>query len=394
MSGIRGSQRLENYASKLIKSLRDHTAEIFPPDAQKTLRSYSMKEVGDFIGINPNTFRHYIKTYQGRMPTGQLVNGNRRYFTAGEMQEIREFLWKEERISINEYRRRQPGEEMKAITVFNLKGGVSKTSSCVHLAEVLALRGYRVLAVDLDAQASMTNLFGLSPEAMPDMPSSYNVISYKNSMPIRDVIRKTYFPGIDILPASMDIIEFEYETALSFRGDAPKASPFHSRMAEALDQVRDEYDIVLFDTPPQLSFAVIAALFASNGMLIPLTASMLDVMSLATFMEMASELMKVVEEQDQDKTYDFIKFLITRYETGDNPQLQVASFMRTVLGDAVMSNEFLKSTAIGDAANTKQPLFEVEPRDITKSTYDRVMSSISGMADEIEDELRKAWGRP
>lgn len=392
MSGIRGSQRLESYASKLIKSLQDHTAEIFPPDAQKTLRSYSMKEVGDLIGVNPNTFRHYIKTYADQMPTGKLVNGNRRYFTAEEMQEIREFLWKEGRIGIKEYRRRQPGEEMKAITVFNLKGGVSKTSSTVHLAEILALRGYRVLAVDLDAQASLTNLFGLTPEAMPDMPSSYNVISYKNPLPVRDVIRKTYFPGIDIIPASMDIIEFEYETALSFR-DGGTSSPFHSRMAEGLSQVRDDYDIVLFDTPPQLSFAVISALFASSGMIIPLTASMLDVMSLSTFMTMAAELMAVVEEQDQDKTYDFIRFMITRYETGDQPQLQVASFMRTVLGDAVMNNEFLKSTAIGDAANTKQPLFEVEPRDITKSTYDRVMASISGMADEVEADLRKAWGR-
>lgn len=354
---------------------------------------YSMKEVGDFIGLNPNTFRHYVKTYGGRMPTGELVNGNRRYFTAEEMQEIREFLWAEGRIGINEYRRRQPGEEMKAITIFNLKGGVSKTSTCVHLAELLALRGYRLLVVDIDAQASLTNLFGLSPEAMPDMPSSYNVISYKQPMPVHEVIRKTYFPGIDIIPASMDIIEFEYETALSFR-EGQTSSPFHSRMAEALHQVRDDYDIVLFDTPPQLSFAVISALFASSGMLIPLTASMLDVMSLATFMEMASELMKVVEEQEQNKTYDFIKFLITRYESGDNPQLQVASFMRTVLGDAVMSHAFLKSTAIGDAANTKQPLFEVEPRDITKSTYDRVMASISGMADEVEAELRKAWGRP
>ncbi|WP_291735285.1 AAA family ATPase, partial [Leisingera sp. F5] len=159
------------------------------------------------------------------------------------------------------------------------------------------------------------------------------------------------------------------------------------------DQVRNDYDIVMFDTPPQLSFAVISALFASTGMLIPLTASMLDVMSLATFMDMASELMQVVEEQDRDKTYDFIRFLITRYETGDQPQLQVASYLRTVLGDSVMSNEFVKSTAIGDAANTKQPVLEVEPRDMTRSTYDRIVTSISGIADEVEADLRKAWGR-
>ncbi len=392
MSGIRGSERLQSYSAKLSRSLQEHSEKIFPPDAQKTLRPFSMREAADFLGVNQNTFRHYVKSMAGRMPTGTMVNGNRRYFTAEEMNEIREVLWADGKIDLTEYRRRQPGEPLKAITVVNLKGGVSKTSTTTHLGQLLSLRGYRVLMVDLDAQASMTNLFGLTPEADPDMETVYDVIRYREPVPISRAIRKTYFPNIDILPVSMDIIEFEYETALSFR-DPDTLVPFHGRIAQALADVEDDYDLVLFDTPPQMSFAVIAALFASDGMVIPLTASMLDVMSLASFLNMAGDLMEIVENQAADKTFDFVRFLITRFESTDQPQIQVASYLRTVLGESVLGAEFVKSTAIGDAANTKQPVFEVEPREMNKRTYDRVTESIGRIADEVERDLFRAWGR-
>ena len=71
----------------------------------------------------------------------------------------------------------------------------------------------------------------------------------------------------------------------------------------------------------------------------------------------------------------------------------MAGFLRTVLGTAVMSTEFVKSTAIGDAANTKQPVFEIEPRDVNKKTYDRVIEAIGRIADELESEFMKSWGR-
>lgn len=392
MSGIHGSARLRTMADKIGRALQAHSMEVFPPDAQKELRTFSAREAGEFLDINANTFRHYLKTYADKMPTGTLVNGNRRYFTAEEIQAIRDFLYENGRIGPREYRRRQPGEDVKVFTIFNLKGGVSKTTSTVSIAQMLALRGYRILCVDLDAQASMTNLFGLSPELDPNMPTAYDIISYDDPKPIRQVIRPTYFAGIDIIPASMDIIEFEYETASSF-SEGRTAAPFHSRMSAALSQVEDEYDLVIIDTPPQLSFAVISALFASTGMVIPLSASMLDVMSLATFMTMASDLMAVVERQNQEKTFDFIRLLVTKYEASDQPQLQMASFLRTVLGDDVLPAEFVKSTAIGDALNTKQPVLEVGPRDMNKATYDRVIKSISDICNAIEEDLGQAWGR-
>lgn len=392
MTQIKGTSLLQEYADRITRNLESHSAQTFPPDAQKTLRSFSMKEVAQFLGVNQNTFRHYVTSMGDRMPVGTLVNGNRRYFTATEIQLIREALYREGKIGKKEWRRRTEDEELQVMTVVNLKGGVSKTSSALLVAQAMNLRGYRVLCIDLDAQASLTNMFGITPEVDPNMPTVYDVIRADHPLPITDVIRKTYFPDLDLLPVSSDIVEFEYETALSFR-ERSSGNHFYTRIIEALGVVESDYDLVIFDTPPQLSFAVISALFASTGLIIPLTASMLDVMSLSTFLSMTAELMSAVESEAGSKDYDFIRFLITRYESTDQPQVQVASFLRTILGESVFATEFVKSTAVGDAANTKQPVFEIDPREMNRDTWNRIMESINLICNAIEDDLTKAWGR-
>ncbi len=389
---IKGSKRFTSLSTRLTSKIQEHSEESFPPDARKTLRKFAMREAADFLRINQNTFRHYVSTMSDKLPTGDLDKSNRRYFTLEEIHQIQEILFREGKIDRTAYPRRLKDERCQVLTCFNLKGGSGKTTTTLTLGMALAARGYRVLMIDLDAQASMTNMFGVTPELDPDMPTAYEMIRYADPLPAREVIRKTYFPGIDLIPSSMNIMEFEFETALSFRN--PSATGvFHTRIATALEAVQQDYDVIIFDTPPQLSFAVIAALFASNGVLIPLNASMLDVMSLASFLRMAGELMTVVETYAPDHGFDFVKILITRYEGTDLPQVQMASFLRTVLGPTVMPVEFLKSTAIGDAANTKQTVFEVEPRGTNRKTYDRVIESISRICDEIEREMHKSWGR-
>ena len=389
---IKGSKRFTSLSSRLTSKIQEHSEESFPPDAQKTLRKFAMREAADFLRINQNTFRHYVSTMSDKLPTGELDKSNRRYFTLEEIHQIQEILFREGKIEAKDFPRRKETEGCQVITCFNLKGGSGKTSTVANLSHLMGGRGYRTLLIDLDAQSSLTNLFGITPELDPGLPTAYDLIRHKDQVPAREVIRRTYFPGIDLIPGSMNIMEFEFETALSFR--SPNTSGvFHTRIATALEAVQRDYDVILFDTPPQLSFAVIAALFASNGVLIPLNASMLDVMSLASFLRMAGELMTVVETYAPDHGFDFVKILITRYEATDQPQVQMASFLRTVLGASVMPVEFVKSTAIGDAANTKQTVFEVEPRDINRKTYDRVIESISRICDEIELEMHRSWGR-
>ncbi|MCP4738171.1 MAG: AAA family ATPase, partial [Bosea sp.] len=127
--------------------------ESFPPDAQKTLRRFSLAEAADFVGVSQS----YIKKLhlQGKGSEPFVTPTGRRYYTAEQMNELRDLL--------DRSPRRRPGEKLQVVSVVNFKGGSGKTTTAVHLSEYLALRGFRVLAVDLDAQASLAALFGMQP---------------------------------------------------------------------------------------------------------------------------------------------------------------------------------------------------------------------------------------
>ena len=86
MSGIRASQRFDVMSKRLGSRLREHAQETFPPDAQKGLRRFTMREAADLLRINQNTFRHHVSNLEG-FPEGILEGGNRRSFSAEEMVE-------------------------------------------------------------------------------------------------------------------------------------------------------------------------------------------------------------------------------------------------------------------------------------------------------------------
>lgn len=395
---ILASEQLMTFSSIIDNALSQQRELLYAPDQRKSdkpHRSFSVREVSHALKVKYNSLRQYLNTIEG-MPTGTLESGNRKYFTAEEINTIQAILYREGKIGDERYPRRLSGDAQARLVVYNLKGGVSKTSLSVNIAQFLAMRGYRILAVDLDPQASFSDMFDIQAD-LDGQPSIYDVLRYADPttgagpISITEAIQATYVPNIDIVPGSMSMTEFEYETSASFRHDGD-GTPFHRRIADALDQVDDYYDLVIFDTPPHMSFAVIAAVFAATGMLIPLSAGMLDVVSLAKFLELAASTMQVVE-QHQDKRYDFIRFVLTRYAASDPAQLQLSSFLRTHLGGAMLKHDFVSSTAIADAGNTMNPLLELDPGSFNRKTYDRIFDSLSGIADEVDAEIMRAWNR-
>ncbi|WP_161631069.1 AAA family ATPase [Leisingera caerulea] len=343
--------------------------------------------------MNYNTLRHHLKTIEG-LPEGIMEPGNRRTFSLDEIHEIQARLYEAGKITPEMFPGKLEGEHTSKLLIYNLKGGVSKTSTAANLSQFLAVRGFKVLVVDLDPQASCSDLFDIQAD-LDGLPSIYDVLRYEEEgdgelrVPITDAIQATYFPNIDIIPGSIALTEFEYETASA----AAQGVPFYSRISEALSLVEDAYDVVIFDTPPHMSFCVIAALYASNSMLIPLSAGMLDVVSLVKFLDLASSTLRSIEEVDPNKRFDFIRILLTRYSPSDPAQLGLASFLRNTLGTSMLNMDFLASTAIADAGNTMNPLLEVDPSSFTRKTYDRILESLHGIAMEIEEEVMISRGR-
>ncbi len=157
--------------------------------------------------------------------------------------------------------------------------------------------------------------------------------------------------------------------------------------------MEDKYDLVIIDCPPQVGFTIMSSFLASTGLLITVVPSMLDVASMAQFLEMAGETVHTLEESTGPTDWKFLKFLIARYEPTDVPQAQMAGFLRSTLLDQVLTTPMLRSTAISDAGMTQQTIYELDPNQVVRKTLDRILESVNGMADEFEKIIQHAWGR-
>ena len=389
-----GAQDLRRDGDALDKALEEHKMSFLSPRKRKTergLRSFSLREAAGFMKMNYNSLRNYLKKLEGA-PQGEMLTGNRRIFTLEEIHVIQEKLFEAGKIPLSNYPRRLPGEPMSLISIANLKGGVSKTTTAASIAARLAASGMRCLVIDVDGQSSISDLFDVKPD-VDGVPSVYDVIKYDSPVPITKAIQPTYFPNIDILAGSLSMSEFEFETSATYMDGRHKDMPWHTRFKTALRLVEDRYDVVLFDTPPHLSFSVLAALHASNGLIIPLSSSMLDAVSLMKFINLAADALEIIEGRNQGHGFSFIRYLITRHSPQDGPQLQLASFLRTHLGERMMKTALLHSTAMLDVTNTMDLMIEVPPGDFNRKTYERIMESLDGIADEVEADIMRFWGR-
>jgi chromosome partitioning protein len=377
-------------AARLSEALNNHMRNSFQPDSRKALRKFHPAEVSELTGISMSNLR--TRHQEGDFPDVETDSRGRRLYTAEEIDQIRRVMAKTGRNGEAYLPGRRENDALQVISIVNFKGGSSKTTSAIHLAQRYALRGYRVLAIDMDPQASLTTMFGYRPEIeFAESGTVYDALKYEDPVPLSQVIRKTYFHNLDLAPAGLLLSEYETETAYALQHKIDP--PFTQRLAIALDEVEADYDLVIIDCPPQLGFTTMTALLASTGLLITVVPSMLDVASMAQFLEMAGETVQTLEEAAGPIDWNFLKFLVARYEPTDVPQSQMAGFLRSILLDQVLTTPMLKSTAISDAGMTQQTIYELDPSQVVKKTLTRILESVNGVADEFEKTIQQAWGR-
>ncbi len=389
------SAHITQRAEALSARLRAVGERAFPPTAQKSLRSFTSGEVAEIVGVSDGYLRQL--SLDGLGPAPDIGTGGRRSYTLEQINGLRQYLAEARpKEAARFWPRRREDEKLQIITVANFKGGSAKTTTSLYLAQGLALQGYRVLAIDLDPQASLSAMFGYQPEFdVAENTTIYGAIRYDDQrVAMKDVIRKTYFTGISIVPGNLELMEFEHQTPrfmLQNRGRPEDL--FFRRVASAIDQVKDEYDIVVVDCPPQLGFLTMGALNAATGMIVTVHPQMVDVASMSQFLLMTSDLVSVIEEAGGKLDYDFLRFLVTRHDPRDVPEQEIVGLLRDVFGTDVMAAAAWKSTAIANAGLTKQSLYELSRGAVGRSTYDRAMESISAVNHEAVSLINEVWGR-
>ena len=369
-------------AAELSKRLRAQQLRDFPPAAEKTIRRFSPAEAARMIGIHEGYLRQLVS--EGKGPPAS-PNGRRTY-SIHDIELLRTDLDAAGKGTRRYIPWRRGGERLQVISVMNFKGGSGKTTTSAHLGQFLALRGYRVLAIDLDPQASLSALFGHQPELdVGENETIYGAIRYddrRREMP--EIVRGTYIPNLHVIPGQLELMEFEHETPKALMTRASGDSLFFARIGQVLAQVTEAYDVVIIDCPPQLGFLTLSALCAATAVLITVHPQMLDVIG---------SLLDVVADAGGTTEYDWMRYLVTRYEPSDGPQTTMVGLMRSIFGSRVLTHPMVKSTAIADAGLTKQTLYEVERQQFTRGTYDRAIEALDLVNGEIEGLIKQVWGR-
>lgn len=388
------AERIVRHAKTLSGQLAGLRERLYPPNAKKSLRSFMTHEVTKLTSIPESTLK--TMSLEGKGPVPTRLENNHRAYSLAQINELRRlFAELKPRAALKYLPRRREGEPLQIIGVANFKGGSAKTTTSLHLAHYLGLKGLRVLAVDLDPQASLSAMFGAQPELdVGDNETIYAALrNDAGRRPLREVVRKTYFDGVDLVPGNIEVMEYEHEVPRVLAERAESGALFFERLRETLREVEDDYDVVILDTPPSLGFLTLGAIYAATGLVVTVHPAMLDVASMSQFLLMMGDLVQIISDAGATLKHDFFRYLITRHDPNDHPQAQVAALLRHLFAEEVLVPTAIESTAIGAAGLVKRSLYEMEPGEISRDTFRRARESIDTVNGEILHLIYAAWGR-
>ncbi len=388
------AERIVRHAKTLSSQLAGLRERLYPPNASKSLRSFMIHEVAKLTTIPESTLK--TMSLEGKGPTPTRLENNHRAYSLAQINELRRlFAELKPRTALKYLPHRREGEPLQIIGVANFKGGSAKTTTSLHLAHYLGLKGLRVLAIDLDPQASLSAMFGVQPELdVGDNETIYAALRHDaERLPLHEVIRKTYFDGVDLVPGNIEVMEYEHEVPRILAEHAEGGALFFERLRETLREVEDGYDVVVLDTPPSLGFLTLSAIYAATGIVVTVHPAMLDVASMSQFLLMMGDLVQVIENAGARLHHDFFRYLITRHDPNDQPQAQVVALLRHLFAEEVLVPTAIESTAVEAAGLVKRSLYEMEPGEISRDTFRRARESIDAVNEEILRLICAAWGR-
>jgi chromosome partitioning protein len=348
------------------------------PNLRKVLqRVFSPGEAAEMVGRDRTTLAR-AEAEIGMPPPVRNPGNNRR--VGYSLEQIQAF-----RTHFGTLPWRNPASDSPlVIACQNFKGGVGKSTTCVNFAHYLALKGYRVLVIDTDSQATTTSMFGYLPDAeiteadtmLPYLDGEQKTLAY--------AIRKTYFPNLDFIPACLALYEAELSIVMriSRQQSRDQAVAFFNELRFGIQTVADDYDLILVDSPPALGMISINVLLAADALLVPSAARMFDFSSTVQFFRM---IQNYIGQIDPTKSYRWISVLTTLFDRRYESQKQFFEVMRACFGDSVFQRVFFHSSAvINAAAQFSTPYEQAKP--------DRaVLAMMSAVFEEVELSILREW---
>lgn len=409
--------------------------QTFSPENEKTLRRFSSWEVAELIlGVNQSTLRGKLVA-DPSLPSGEVEeDGRQRWFSLDEVNELRRRLRFKGKSLMPD---RPAGKRAVRIAVANFKGGAGKSTVALHMAHAAALRGYRVLAVDFDPQATLSHSMGLNDVSEDrtvwgimvrdlvreterlnqatrgaesgrgtdarTLPASIRDLGLEN-LRTDDFIAPTAWPTIDMIPSCANAAFVEFASA-QYRHLVPDWS-FFACVERYLNAIpRDAYDMVIFDCPPAIGYQSMNAVFAADVLYIPSGPGYWEYDSTTSFLGQLSEALEDLaagfgpfpsdgtnaETFPVGKVFQEIRFLLTRYEPGNDLHRAMLEAFRNVFGSHVTQNPIELTRAVEQSGRFLASVYEIDYREMTRGTWKRARRSFDRAFEEFEDTAQSAW---
>jgi chromosome partitioning protein len=240
----------------------------------------------------------------------------------------------------------------KVISISNHKGGVGKTTSAINIGAGLNKLGKRVLLIDLDPQANLSQSLGFfEPE-----PNIYTYLrrttsNYKSIIEPLEIL-----PGLDLIPSTLDLSGAEIELS----GEAGR----EYILRELIEPLRAQYDYVLIDSPPSLGLLTVNSLTASDEILIPLQAQYLALQGLTKLLEVID---KIKHRLNKDLKVGGV--FITQYDSRKVLNRDVLATIQSHFKDEVFNTRIRDNIALAEAPTQGVDIFRYQPKSYGAEDY-------------------------
>lgn len=369
------------------------------PTSAKEVPYYSFSEIGEVLGVDADKVRKkvaYAQQKDGDMPAGFFRKAD------GELQPVE--------VDAPENRRRKtlfPPNDLRPIihlmaphwmrpegvpgfvlAICNFKGGVTKSTTTLTTAQAMSRRGMRVLIIDLDPQATSTKWMAIQ-RIQPENTSLE--LFAQGSGNLRSKILPTYWPGIDLIASDESLQAAEYFFTQSLRNKGDEAMKF---VPTEIRKLTDFYDIILVDTPPSLNNLTLAALFAADGLEMPLPPSNPDLESSVKFWRMYRDACRMMGVAEKDEIFQFVRVLVTKAENNKSTQNMMDWIERAYSG-YVSNTVIQKSAAVSMAADAFGTVYDVPKGSAgkNKAARETARQLYDASAAEIANLIYAYWRR-
>lgn len=349
----------------------------FAPDSEKRLdRRFNQAQAAKMIDVTPQGLRK--AEIEGRLPDPNKDEGsNRKFYTLEQINQARDHF--------RTRPGRRKGDSTLVQAVINFKGGVFKTTIALHEAQYLALKGYRVLLIDADSQASSTRFFVFNPDDSNKKMNTIGDFLTGEINSLEPAILKTCWDGLDLIPANLSL--YNAELQLPFKaGKGTISKQFYNLLRDGIETVKDNYDVVLIDAPPSLGIISMNVIYAADALVIPVPPSYSDFTSTLQFFNMLREVVDAIG----DREYNFIRLLLTKFDASEE-SIAFAKIIRHVFGsDMLLQSVFSNTAEITRASQNLRTVYEQTDIKV-KKTYDRAITIIDRFCAELELLIKASW---